>query len=192
MNNQKSAINIARTYMLTHGGEMPLIVVGFNERNESMALLGSFRKKHELDDQKTFCAILRMAFIANHITEYYVLAKSQMTLSDDTSTETTEELPVLIVVGVDSVERHGKIFQLGNGDRVEITEVMDIYASDESAIQGMFMQLLPERSAILPPNLVQGIEYYVNQIRYIVPEVEEPQVLAKPSGIEALFQGWNA
>lgn len=161
---------IARTYLDTHQGKMPPMLIGFNAEGESITLLGTFR---DFPEQLTFCSIARMAFILYDIVEYHVLTHGDMKYEDDKTQPEVYE--VLMDAAVNKYERIGKVFRIisNDGKVVELHEEMD-FDTLTGGLDGMFLEILPTKNVKFDDNLITGIEQYVSQVRYVAPEIIIP------------------
>lgn len=188
-------VAIARTYLESHAGTMPPMIVGFNEAGEYLALLGTFR---DFQEQLTYCALVRMGFVLHNIKEYFVLTHGNMTEEVGKETRTSE---VIMSAGVASDSKRGKVFQVVRDNTKELTDIHEEMEFDVEAganLDGMFMNVLPEKLVVLPEDIKASVEAQVAQIRYIAPEVSEqlevlevtPEIEEPQYGVSKLQASW--
>src|ERR1041384_3305217 len=77
-------IKIARSY-LSLNDQLPPMIIGADDQEKPLALVGLFR---DFQEQITFCAVVRMAFIINSIKNYHILTHGFM--RDDLTNNSSE------------------------------------------------------------------------------------------------------
>jgi len=187
------ALAIGQTYLESHEGTLPPMIIGFTRTGEYLALLGTFR---DFQEQLTFCSIARMAFVLHNIAEYYVLTHGDMTDTTNGKNAITKQ-EVVMAAGVTSDAKRGKVFRVNRSEgKIDGLHFEMEFDTDTDGIEGMFMNILPEKEAILPENIRAGVQQFISQIRYIAPEIpieQESIIEAEPETPNAitLLQSWQ-
>src|SRR5258708_4513431 len=84
----ETVLKIVRAF-LSLNDVMPPMLIGYSDQAKPLALVGSFR---DFQEQVTFCAVTKMAFILNKIKGYHILTHGFM--RDDLTRETNETVKV--------------------------------------------------------------------------------------------------
>jgi hypothetical protein len=182
-------LQLVRAY-LSLNNQMPPMVLSFNNQSEPLALIGSFRNFQE---QVTFCAISRMAFILNQTKNYHILThgfmREDLTKDDLTQKKITNQLikflgknkskkevgdaEVLIDTFISPEKNTCSVYKLIRTDRGDFKEFQPILEfNTDDTIQGMFTQLIPNKNETVPMNLKAEIESLINRISYEFPKIE--------------------
>jgi hypothetical protein len=182
----EKAIKIALSYLQTYS-KLPLMVVAEDGKGQPNAWLGNFRKKHEKEDQKTFCGVLRVAFQIKNVSRYTLLINADMKLEDGGAPEN-----VLIATEITRNTRRAKIFKVVDFETLK--EVMEIETGDNvgGLLEGMYLELLPLRRKDFSEELKTKVEIYLKTITYTPPKnVNTIGIEPQEDGLEALFNKFH-
>jgi hypothetical protein len=167
MNNIENAVAIADAYRNSNDGEIPILVIA-HALGVQTVFVGTFRKhkNHVHEDQKMFCSVMRMAFATQNITEYEIVVKPEFNYSMQNMT-----LNILGVMAVNGEEKTIRWFE------IEDDRITPHFTDEPMPVEGLFTQLLPtqaERDYEYSPKTMAGINAYLNDCLYIVPEKNVP------------------
>lgn len=202
--NVDNTLQIVKTY-LNNNATMPPMLIGYDQKNQPLALIGSFR---DFQEQITFCAVAKLAFILNDVKRYHIIThgymRDDLTKSDSTTTklETTNQLikflgknkskkvegdaEVLIDAFISDKGNTCSVHKLLRDNRGKLQKfelLVNFNASD--LIQGMFTQLIPNKSETVSSRLRTEVESLIGRIQYDIPTVGSQE------SIRGLSKLWN-
>ncbi len=178
----KRGVEIAESYRNNHDGEIPVLVVADLPDGKEQIIVGTFRKKHEVQDQKMFCSVLRMMFALHGVKSYQLLVKP---VFNYTAAQMTKNVLAIVSIGN------------SDSDIAEFFEIADeelISYKEEMPVEGMFTLLLPsevERENIISVSAKtkKSINDYIAACTYTLPV--ESSYVAGQTGLEALLQSMS-
>ncbi len=163
---------IAESYMREHGGALPLIVIAHGKK-ETFNLIGVFRPKHEVVDLKTFCSVMRHAFILHKVESYEFVVKPRVQIK-------YAPTDLLAIMVVNYKNKIGKFFEIEDTKLIEYANVSDA----DLPIIGFLAQLLPTvQTEKISTKEADGINSYLSAIKYKPLILEEEPI----NGLEFLL-----
>lgn len=179
-NKMARALQIARTYRDSHSGKLPVLVVTDALIKSEQVVVGKFRKKFEYEDQRDFCAMLRMDFARRGIDSYMLVTKPE---SGIPVAESEDALAVLYVSGW---ERRAEFYSVPKAGSANSEAVRLMGANN---VRGLFSQLLPTASdkewiQKLSPKGLATMDRSLNACIFSMPETVAPIEFGKVTTIE--------
>lgn len=176
----EKAINIAQSYLEENAGDaLPLAIVADDGKGKTHAWLCRFREKHKIEDQNTFCGVIRVAFSIYNVAKYTMLYQSYMTIG-------TDIVPVITATEITRNTRNAKVFRVA--DDFTLTALENAIPAN-GILEGMFLELLPLRRKDIAEDKKQNICAYLNTISY-EPKPKKKTVEPAEDGLEILFKNY--